>query len=205
MRIRKIIISLLIVIVSLFCNSCAVKKSVANGSVRDTNEHFAAAFDIGSEVVTSCSTTTTSYYNTTRFKATTTITHTTTFYETTKEITNESKITTETYIEEIPNAECQTQIIYDISTETEVIQKTELMQTETTEQTEITESYLDPPIQCTPETARTDIRDALIIGDDVMEIFYGPATQENVDEHDVVQDTSIWSNERSTFFFGHNY
>ena len=39
---------------------------------------------------------------------------------------------------------------------------------------------------------------------DVIDIFYGPANQENVDEHDVVQDTAYWTNNRSIFLFGHN-
>ena len=56
-----------------------------------------------------------------------------------------------------------------------------------------------------PENQYEDVKDAVIIKDKVITIFYGPADQELVDEHDVVQDTEYWSNSTSKFLFGHSY
>ena len=50
-----------------------------------------------------------------------------------------------------------------------------------------------------------EIRDAIVIQNNAINIFYGEASQENVDQHDVVQDTKYFSDYSSTFLFGHNY
>lgn len=45
--------------------------------------------------------------------------------------------------------------------------------------------------------------DAIIIKDESIPITYGPATQENVDTYDVVQDTEYFSSSNETVLFGH--
>ena len=59
-------------------------------------------------------------------------------------------------------------------------------------------------ITCTIETAISKLQDCLVIGKRVIPITYGPATQEMVDDSEVVQDTEFWSDEKNIYFFGHN-
>ena len=54
------------------------------------------------------------------------------------------------------------------------------------------------------EPTSTKLEDCLIIKNNIIQITYGPANQEMVDENDVVQDTEYWSDERNKYFFGHN-
>ena len=89
-------------------------------------------------------------------------------------------------------------------------QPTQTNETTVQEETKVEETLTQETtvIQDTTETQKTqearDVQDAIIIKDNVIDIFYGPANQENVDEHDVVQDTAYWTNNRSIFLFGHN-
>ena len=48
-----------------------------------------------------------------------------------------------------------------------------------------------------------DVENAIIIHNKIIEVFCGPATQENTDQYDVVQDNECISDYLSTFFFGH--
>ena len=81
------------------------------------------------------------------------------------------------------------------SVSTVMCESTEVIQEE--QQTDVNDSET--------ETMGEEIKDAIIIGEKVIDIFYGAASQENVDEHDVVQDTEYFSDYSSTFLFGHCY
>ena len=130
-------------------------------------------------------------------------------FETTQQ-TNETQCTTETakaketneaqHVTETAEAKKTNEVQY--TTETAEVKETNEEQYTTeivTEEQEIIETQ-----SITEVEEIKDIRDGLIIKNDVIDIFYGPADQKNVDEHDVVQDTTYWTNSRSIFLFGHN-
>lgn len=100
---------------------------------------------------------------------------------------------------------------------TEIASTTNAVTAETVVNAEVLTCEPEDPIQdelqtedCNSQTeavnaAEGEIRDAIVIQNNVISIFYGEASQENVDEHDVVQDTNYFSDYSSTFLFGHNY
>lgn len=130
-------------------------------------------------------------------------------FETTQQ-TNETQCATETakaketneaqYVTETAEAKKTNEVQY--TTETAEVKETNEEQYATeivTEEQEIIETQ-----SITEVEEIKDIRDGLIIKNDVIDIFYGPADQKNVDENDVVQNTTYWTNSRSIFLFGHN-
>ena len=101
----------------------------------------------------------------------------------------------------------------ETSLETQEVETVELTETITdfvlTEEPETEE--IIPEISEIPEeenNAQTDIsiedlNDCILIENNVIPIAYGPATQEMIDNNDVVQDTELLSNDQNKYFFGH--
>lgn len=89
--------------------------------------------------------------------------------------------------------------------ETTTIATTELeVETTVITEPEITTIQIEEETDTQIKTITPKTNDCLIIGERVIELAYGPATQEMVDNNDVVQDTELWSDERNKYFFGHN-
>ncbi len=84
------------------------------------------------------------------------------------------------------------------TTTTQISEPPEMIQ----EETQMDDNDVQTEITTVTED---EIKDAIIINGNVMDIFYGVASQENVDEHDIVQDTGYFTDYSSTFLFGHNY
>ena len=200
---RKIISILLFVSIIVICVGCASNNSLADNNVEKSESSS------------------TTYYNSCTIsndesKQTTAIQlvqnneeFTSQSFETTQQ-TNETQCTTETakaketneaqHVTETAEAKKTDEVQY--TTETAEVKETNEEQYATeivTEEQEIIETQ-----SITEVEEIKDIRDGLIIKNDVIDIFYGPADQKNVDEHDVVQDTTYWTNSRSIFLFGHN-
>lgn len=85
--------------------------------------------------------------------------------------------------------------------ETQVTTEETTISVEETKETEVT-TYTQTEKK--PEDIKNTQDDVLIMQRNEYPIFYGPATQKNVDRHDVVLDTLLFSKKNATYLFGHD-
>ena len=200
-----------ILFVSVIC-MCACNDTINNNAEPQENSGMTSynSCSTNDEITvlqTSCKTNATICVKTTT--QTTSVYSTTTNSQETKELqkTNEIRKTPNTKEEEKTIEVQQTETsITNEQEETKAKESITQQITGTSTTTKITtEAQTTTIVQVTTKPQETkDIKDAIIIKDFVIDIFYGPADQKNVDEHDVVQDTTYWTNSRSIFLFGHN-
>lgn len=216
MRIRKVILISLLMSIGLICTGCVFDFLFISSNTEGKKENQSFFYDNDIEQ----SETTTETINTTDESTKTTdkamrtqfirSTETSTTTTTTTNTTETTQFTT-SYIPIKKTEEVDKQISVEtecnLDNEETVIEVTnEENNYETIEFNEEQQDNQDlQQTEFIPENQYEDVKDAVIIKDKVITIFYGPADQELVDEHDVVQDTEYWSNSTSKFLFGHSY
>ena len=177
---------------------------IAAGQDNDFEDVMNQTQEESMEVTTNVSLSTTQVTNTTSlFKEATTTTKNLQTTQTTKNTEIQTTFSKITYIE--TEEETSANIIATEETAFTPETSTDYIVNDDTQTEEVLTTYLETQEEKNTQTNESieKTNDCIVIKDTVIPIAYGPATQEMVDENDVVQDTELLSDSRNKYFFGH--
>lgn len=108
-----------------------------------------------------------------------------------------------TTVEKTTEEQSETQTIETQEDETQTTTTTNTT-VETTVCVQETEETVSTQTEKRPEPVEEVKEGVIIIQGQEFSVYYGPATQKNVDKHDVVLDTELFSKGNASYLFGHN-